>query len=246
MIKLYQSSWSDVTLEEYIELIEIEENNKGLLSKSLETLIYLTDDESIENLPSSVIIKTYMDNKWLSIAPLNNIVEEIDDYRLKPLSKLSLSEWIDLDSAIISNNLTNILAIVYKKYELDQWGNIIYEPYIYSPSGRHDIFSNCSIVDVIGIINETFQYRTMLLDSFSGLFESYEEELSEDEKGTLSPQEIRDIDNDIKKDNNKRGYAWQILLDDMSNGDWSSIPGILDLPHVFVFNMRMAKKVYES
>lgn len=243
-MKIFQTSWKDITLEEYIEITKIQENNKGLLNRSLEVLCYLSDSDEWENEDSREVIKVYLNNNWLSKAPLTTYIpDSIGEYRLKPLGSLSLAEWIDLDSSINNNKLINIPTILYRKFKIDEWGNVIYEPYSFSLKERSIEFETVSIIDIIGIINESFKYRTDLLESFKSLFEEYEEELDEEEKGMLSSNEIKEINDEINKDNYKRQYAWQALLDEFSNGDWSSIPDILELPHTFIFNMRMAKKV---
>lgn len=245
-MELIQKNWSDVTISEYLDIIKIKENTDGLLSRSLELLCYLTDDDGWEDLPSSEVIKTYIENKWINNEPVNNIIKnKLNGYILKPFSKLTLSEWIELDDFIINTKLINIPALLYRKYKEDEWDNIVYEPYEYSIEERSRVFENYPVTDVIGIINGAIEYRNTLLNSFSNLFEAYEDEtLTEEEQGTLSAREIKEIENGIKKDNEKKNYAWPILLDDMCAGDWSSIPALLELPHTFVFNMRMAKKVY--
>lgn len=150
-----------------------------------------------------------------------------------------------MDSSILDNDLAKITAIVYRQFKTDEWGNIVYEPYEFSLSERSKVFLNTPITKIIGLKDKAFKYREKVIKSFSGLFEGYEDEtLSEEEKEALSASEIKEIEQHIKQDNRKKDFAWQKLLNDITGGNWASIPEVLKLPHTFVFNMRMAMKVY--
>jgi hypothetical protein len=245
MVALLQKGWEDITLAEYLDLEKINSESVGLLNRSLETLCYLTDNDGWEYESSGTVLKTYLDNKWLSIPPTNQTANDVSIYKLKPISKLTLAEWIDLDSCIVKRELTKIPAILYRKFKSDEWGNVIYEPYEYSLTDRSNQMEDYPITKMIGAINEAYKYRENLHKVFHELFESYEDEnLTNDEKEQLSPGEVKEIEESIKRDNKKKSFAWQRLLDDMANKNWASIPAILDLPHTFVFNMRLSRKVY--
>lgn len=244
-MEVFQEGWQDVTISEYLDLQEISKNSSGLLNRSLETLCYLSDSDEWEEEESGVILKEYLKHSWLKSPPINPTVQTVGDRILKPLSKLTLAEWIDLDSAIVNNELTKIPAIVYRSWKKDEWGNIEYEPYKYSINERAVEYEITPITTLVGVITEAIEYRSKVHSSFSDLFEQYEDEnLTEEETQQLSDAEIKTIQEDIKKDNEKKLFAWQRLLDDMSGGDWSVIPSVLDLPHTFVFNMRLSRKIY--
>lgn len=244
-MKVFQEGWEDVSLSEYLDIERIKKENKGYVSRSLELLCYLTDSDEWENMPSKDVIQEYLRNEWLNHPPITNMInQEVGKYTLKPFTKLSLSEWIDVDSAIMESDLSKICAIVYKQSKIDEWGNIVYEPYEYSATERSKEFLDSPVTEVIGVWNGIIKYRENLLNVFAELFDGYEEELTEEDREMLSPSEIREIENSIKKDNQKKDFAWQKLLDTISGGVWSHIPDILELPHTFVFNMRLAQKVY--
>lgn len=244
-MEVYQEGWQDVSLSEYLDLERIRIENKGYANRSLETLCYLTDSDEWDNLSAGEVTKAYLKLGWLHHPPITSKVKDtIGKYKLKPLSKLSLSEWIDVDSAIIDSDLSKVCAIIYKQTKIDEWGNIEYEPYEYSPSERAREFLDFPVSEVIGVWDLVIKYRENLLNVFAELFDGYEEELSEEDREMLSPSEIKEIENSIKKDNQKKDFAWQKLLDTISGGVWSHIPAILELPHTFVFNMRLAQKVY--
>lgn len=246
-MKVYQEGWEDVSVGEYLDIIKIQQNTPGYINRCLEVLCYLTDSDEWENLSSKEVIQEYIRNSWLLNTPINTpISNKIGVYTFKPFNKLSLAEWIDLDDAIINGEISKIAAIVYRKTKVDEWGNLIYEPYDYSLNERKEEFNELSVTLMFGIRDEAYKYRENLLNIFAELFESYEGELSEEEKEMLSPGEIKEIESAIKDDNRKRDFAWQKLLDDISGGNWSTIPKVLELPHTFIFNMRLAKKIFEG
>lgn len=246
-MKVYQESWEDISVEEYKEIIDIKANTKGYINVALELLCYLTDSDEWDNMSTQEIIKAYKKINWINTIPKTEFNTEILKYSYKDISKLSLSEWIDIDAAILANDFQKICAILYRQKEIDKWGNVEFEPYLYSPNERKVLFNDIAITEVYNTIELAFKYREKLLSAYSELFESYEDEtLSPDEKEMLSNVEIKQIETQIKNDNRKRNYAWQYLLDDISGGDWSSIPKILELPHTFIFNMRLAKKIFND
>lgn len=244
-MEVFQKGWEDVTLEEFLDIENIKRENPGYLKRSLELLCYLTDSDEWEDIPSGDVIKEYLKNEWLSKPPIQNeIKQSIGKYSFKPFSKLSLSEWIDVDAAILASDLSKVSAIVYKQTKEDEWGNINFEPYEYSATERSKDFINLPITDLIGVWYSALTYRENLFKVFADLFEGYDDELSEEEKDMLNPSEIKQIEDSIKIDNRKKDYAWQKLLDDISGGVWSHIPKILELPHTFVFGMRLSQKIY--
>jgi uncharacterized protein YwgA len=242
------NSWNEISLEKYLELIEVDLNEEySFFTKSLEKLCIITDSDEWEEEPSNVVYKVVSDNKWILTPPSINYKLKIDLWSLKPFNKFTLAEWIDLEKYIIDKKYQNIIALSYRKTKEDEWGNIIFEPYSFNCNERSNQFLNYSINDVFGVIESSIKFRDDLLNSFRELFESVEEEdfeVTDEEKQLMSNEEIKEIKEEIKKDNEKKHYSWQKLLDDISGGNWSYIESILNLPVVFVFNMMMMKKKF--
>ena len=245
-MEVLQEGWEDVTVAEYLELLQIQKESKSMFKRQLETLCYLTDSDEWEEMSVSEVVNEFMKHKWLSQPPLTTTIPEtLGIYLRKPFSKLSLSEWIDMDSSIVDGNIAKVAAVVYRQHKTDEWGNLEDEPYKFSLADRSIKFEDYPCTTTIGIFNEAVKYREELLKNFSEIFGSFEDETLDDtERSMLSEQEILNIEKTLKEDNVKKHYSWQKILDDSSSGNWSSIPAILDLPHVFFFNMRVAQKVY--
>lgn len=245
-MKVLQEGWDDITVSEYSDIQRIIEANSTTFKRSLELLCYLTDDDAWEDLPTASVVKAYIACGWLSHSPVINMIPQtLGEYTLKPFNKLTLAEWIDLDSSLIAMDVSKVGALLYRKTKEDEWGNVLFEPYEYALSSRVEYYNDLSITSLWGLFNSALEYRTKLLSTYAELFDSYDDgKLTEEERDMLSESEIKDIESSMKQDNRKKDFAWQRLLDDISGGNWSTIPKVLELPHSFVFNMRLARKVY--
>lgn len=245
------NNWSDLTVNQYYDIIDIQTEFTSNVNQILELTIYLTEDDKWYDVSFQELIKEFNKYKFVKQEPKgilkNELIINDKKYTLTPFNKLTLAEWIDLDANIIDvrNNFTKILSLLYKQTKMDEWNNVIFEPYSYDLEERSIIFNECKITDVIEIIKEILEYRETILNNFKSIFGNKEDEsLTEDEKEFLSEEEIREIENDIRKDNIKKDFGWQHLLDNASGGNWAAIPDILKLPHLFVFNMLQMKNVY--
>jgi hypothetical protein len=242
------SSWEEISFEKYLELIEVDLNEEySFFTKSLEKLCIISDSDEWDEEPSSVIYSSITSNQWILSPPTVNYKINLNNWSLKPFNKFTLAEWIDLEKYILDKNYKNIIALSYRKTKQDEWGNIQFEPYLFNCNERSNEFLEYPITDVFGVIESSIKFRDDLLNSFRELFESLEEEdfeTTEEEKELMSEEEIKEIKEQIKKDNEKKHYSWQKLLDDISGGNWSYIEDILNLPVIFVFNMMMMKKKY--
>lgn len=243
-------SWSEMTLDSYLDIQAIDlDDELPFFSKSLEKLCILTESDQWEDEPSSIIYNTILNNSWLLAPPSTNVIENIDNWRLKPFKKFTLAEWIDLDNYVTSGKYENIIAIIYRKHKVDEWGNVMYEPYQFNCTERSEEFMDISIDKLFGGMKAAIEYRSKVLNAFNGLFSQMEDENfipdEEDEK-YLTPREIEEQRKTIKEENKRKKFAWQFLLDQVSGGDWSRIEEILELPAVFVFNMMSMKKVFNS
>ncbi len=92
---------------------------------------------------------------------INRYKNKIDNYVLKPYSKLSLGEFIDLEYYFSNNYLDHfchILALLYRRTSKNVYGDDIIEPYDYSPRDRLDWYLDYPITDVYGLIPEYIKY----------------------------------------------------------------------------------------
>tara|TARA_R110001632_G_scaffold93189_2_gene198626 strand:- start:3968 stop:4609 length:642 start_codon:yes stop_codon:yes gene_type:complete len=130
-------SWSDVTLEKWIELNKIDKDNKGVEASS--TI------EALSNIPKEIIRKLDIKDVAGILSKigelqnrqdtrLKNIIE-VDgfEYGFHPdLDSITLGEYADLESFIkddIEGNITDIMAILYRPIIKKNEKNYIIEPY---------------------------------------------------------------------------------------------------------------------
>jgi len=246
---MFPSSWHEITVGEYIELKEIEnDDDLSFFGKNLEKICLLTDSDEWDEKPANQIFKVIKENDWLVSKIPGNYKKEIDDFKLIPFHKLTLAEWIDIEGYIIKDKILNVIALIYKQHKVDEWGNIEFEPYKYKTDDRLSKFENCYITDVYGAIEDVVKFRENVLSNYSELFVNLDEdfEATEEDKEFLSEKEIEEIKQDIKKQNERKEFAWQKLLDDISGGDWTRIEKLLEMPVLFVFNMLLMKEKFRD
>lgn len=239
------NSWKDVKLYQYQDLVNLNSEGKGVFEKYIEYLSILTDTESeewedldIEEV--SVIIRNL---EWLKKAPSSNYKTKINDLTLINLNTLTLGEYIDIDYFIgdgVFKNFHKILAILYKKTKIDEWGEIKFEPYSFNLDARSEIFLDESIDDVFGIINHYNIFKENFINNYSNLFnpDIPEEDLDPIEELTIEDKR------EIEKEKERAKWSWESLIYNLCKGDLTKYNEVLDLPLIFVFNQITFKKLF--
>lgn len=238
--------WSEISLEQFIEISEIDKT-QGVNAYNSDMLAILTEMsyDDIDELDIDEMTKIVDDMKWVLSQPSKLYKSELLGMKVKPLSKLCLYEYIDLDYYFTNNyikNLANICAILYRQSNINEWGEEILEPYEYDCTIRADRFLDLSITDVYGIINEFLKFRDNFLNTYKNLFNSEElPELSQEEKEELTPEELKE-EEDAKKDSK---WSWERMIYGLCNNDLTKSDKIGGLPLTYVFNMLGMKKELE-
>ena len=240
---LLPKQWSEVTLEQFIEIAEIDKE-QGAYHYNSEILSIICDEpiEDIEDLDIDEL-NAYVDQcKWALSQPSNKYKSELLGMKVKPFSKLCLYEYIDLDYYFTHNyitNLANICGLLYRQSKLNEWGEEIIEPYEYDCTIRADKFLDLPITDVYGIINEFLKFRENFLTTYQNLFQGEElAELTAEEKSQLTPDELKE-EEDSKKDSK---WSWERMIYGLCNNDLTKSDKIGGLPLTYIFNMMGMKK----
>jgi len=242
MSLLLPKRWSDISVQKFIEISEIDKE-LGPWHYNSEILSIITDEpiDDIEDLEIEVL-NDYMDQcKWAMSQPSKQYKQKLLGMQLKPLSKLTLFEYIDLDHFFNNNYLTNIdkiCAILYRQAKTSRWGEDILEPYDYDINTRADKFLDLPITDVYGIINEFLKFRENFLNVYANLFGEVDGEITEEEKATLDPEEIKEIEQEKKESK----WSWERMIYGLTNGDITKTEAVGSLPLVYVFNVMGMKK----
>ena len=234
--------WSDITVEQFIEISQIDKDQgaNGYNSDMLAILTEMSYDE-IDELDLDEMIKMVAQFKWATSQPSKQYKHELLGMQIKPLAKLCLFEYIDLDYYFNNNyhtNLDKICAILYRQSNVNEWGEVVLEPYDYDISVRAEKFLDLPITEVYGIVAEFLKFKENFLDVYSNLFNEAEDELTEDDKAAMEPDEIKEVEKEVKI--NK--WSWERMIYGLTNGDITKTEAVGALPLTYVFNVLGMKK----
>jgi hypothetical protein len=155
---LLPKQWSNITLEQFIEISEIDKK-QGANGYNSDLLAIVTDMsyDEIDELDLDELIEMVAEFKWSNTQPSKQYKHELLGMKIKPLSKLCLFEYIDLDYYFNDNyhtNLDKICAILYRQSNVNEWGEVVLEPYEYDINVRAEKFLDLPITEVYGIVAE--------------------------------------------------------------------------------------------
>ena len=239
---MLSKQWSDISLEQFIEISQIDKDQgaNGYNSDMLAILTEMSYDE-IDELDLDEMFKMVAQFKWALSQPSKQYKHELLGMKIKPLSKLCLFEYIDLDYYFNDNyhtNLDKICAILYRQSNVNEWGEVVLEPYEYDINVRAEKFLDIPITEVYGIVAEFLKFKENFLDVYSNLFNEAEDELTEDDKAAMEPDEIKEVEKEVKT--NK--WSWERMIYGLTNGDITKTEAVGALPLTYVFNILGMKK----
>ena len=227
-------NWNEVNVSQWLELntIDDEEYNSVFL-QTIEALSILsdTDPEELEDLDPEELIDLARKVSFVKREPSNKPKELVKGLKLKPLDRLTLGEFIDLEHYAMQfvQNFDILLSILYKRWKTDEWGNLIFEPYTYSIMSRKDTFQDVSINEVYGAVKNYIDYSNDFKKRYENLFnpviEEDDTELDEEDLKAEAEEKV------FTK------WSWEKLLYDLANQDLTKIDAVTDLNLIFVFNM---------
>ena len=178
--------------------------------------------------------------KWIQSEPSKRYKNKLDKYVLKPFTKISLGEFIDLEHYFSNNYLDHfchILALLYRRTSKNVYGDDISELYNYSPSDRLDWFLDYPITDVYGLIPEYLKFRENFTNTYTNLLV----DVVADDEVLDDAEEIKEQ----KREQEKQKFAWESTIMALCNDDLSKFNDILDMSAVLVFNILGMKKTFD-
>ena len=239
---LLPKQWSDITLEQFIEISEIDKK-QGANGYNSDLLAIVTDMsyDEIDELDIDELIEMVAEFKWSNTQPSKQYKHELLGMQIKPLSKLCLFEYIDLDYYFNDNyhtNLDKICAILYRQSKVNEWGEVVLETYDYDIHLRAEKFLDLPITEVYGIVAEFLKFKQNFLDVYANLFNEAEDELTEEDKAAMEPDEIKEVEAEVKS--NK--WSWERMIYGLTDGDITKTEAVGALPLTYVFNILGMKK----
>jgi len=214
-----------------------------MFNYQIDVLSALTDSDisEFEELDIDELTVLTEQIKWINSEPSKRYKNKLDKYVLKPFTKISLGEFIDLEHYFSNNYLDHfchILALLYRRTSKNVYGDDIIEPYNYSPSDRLDWYLDYKITDVYGLIPEYIKFRENFTNTYTNLLV----DVVPDDEVLEDADEIKEQ----KREQEKQKFAWESTIMALCNDDLSKFNDILDMSAVLVFNILGMKKTLDS
>jgi hypothetical protein len=234
-------SWSEIDVLQFKEIRELY-TIPEVFNREIEILAILADvsSEELEDLDIEEVTAMISEIKFVNSEPSKQYKHQLDDYHFKPLDKLTIGEYIDLEhyfSKDYNQNIGHIASIFYRQKSINEWGVTVFEPYDFSPRVRYELFENYCINDIYGIVPEFIAFRENFMNTYGNLFHDDNGEDDEDERPTNS-QESKDLQ--LKKSEIK--WGWERLIYSLCNEDLTKFDDVTNLPLIMTFNMLAMKK----
>jgi hypothetical protein len=245
-------AWNDVRLFQFKELRQLEKG-EGYLAYQLDALAILADvdSEELEDLEIEELNKMFNSVKFVLSEPKkafkSTLTIEEEDYIFKPFNKLTLFEFIDLEYFLTNDyivHISHIASVFYRRIDKDKWNNIEFEPYIFSPFERFELFDDVFITDVYGILTDYLKYRENFMQKYENLFNDNDED--DDEEDDIndfdSVEQYKDSLKQKEQGKKAKKWGWESLLYDLCEGDLTKMDDIGNQSLIFVFNMLSMRK----
>lgn len=234
------TTWSNISVGQYAELKGLEASSfDSAFDYNLEMLSILTDTDinDIEDLDFDEMTAIISELSWINREPNRPINRKISDLHYIGFQHLKVGEFIDLEYYFTNNyhkHLTDICAVVYRKSKLDEWGNVVFEPYTYDLNDRKVLFNELPCTDVYGIVKDYILFRDNFMNAYINLFQEpatdeIEEDLTDEDK------------EEIKKEDQLNKWSWEKTLYILANEDITKIDSVLNMNLIFAFNMLSMK-----
>lgn len=234
-------AWNQITIESFIELRTLSDED-GVFNYQIDVLCTLLDcyPEDLDHITIEELEDLLIEVKFIKSEPHKNYKNEIGIYQLKPFNKITLGEFISLESYFSDNyieKLPNIVAILYRRVRVNEWGDNVLESYNYHSNDRLNWFLDFPITDVYGLLHEYIKFREDIIDQYKNLMsESYEDDFEPSEN--MDSEEQKELEEEKKQ----KKWAWEQLIWSLCNEDLTKFHAVCELPLILVFNFLGMKK----
>lgn len=252
ILKRLPNNWNLITIDQYIELKTLEQEELSSTSLILEQLAVLLDTDStdpdIENLDVDDLFSCIEQLSFLSSDPPSNAQKLNIEYTPIDLDELVLGEFIDLEHFIQEplDNIKMLLAILFKKVNVDEWGNTIYEPYVYDIKKRSDEFGGIPITSGMYWLRKYINWKKDFMKTYENLFEDADtgKEVAEEAK-ELTGYEHVEYRKELLRQQSKAKFSWENTIYGLANGDITKFNDVFGQKVILVFNVLGMKKTFE-
>jgi hypothetical protein len=240
-------SWNNVKLYQFKELRQLEKG-EGYLAYQLDALAILAevDSDDLEDLEIDEVNNLFKSVKFVLSEPKkgfkSKLTLEEEDYIFKPFNNLTLFEFIDLEYFLTNDyivHISHIASVFYRRIDKDKWNNVEFEPYVFSPFERFDLFDDVVITDVYGILTDYLKYRENFMQKYENLFNDNDEDDEEEDdiNDFDSVEQYKDSLKQKEQGKTAKKWGWESLLYDLCEVDLTKMDDIGNQSLIFVFNM---------
>ena len=245
-------SWDEVTLEQFIDLNNINyDEYESTSSIHLERLSILTDipvdDESWDDMDIRKLNKLVGECGFINKLPRIKAPKSIFDgkYHKMDLNTITFGAFIDLEFFTNDNYITNahkIIAVIYRQNKIGDWDETIVEPYgnINFTKRSNEILYDGMLSDGYGVIQDYLEWRNIFYKNYQPLFEG---EIEDDyNRDDLDSEELAELEEIEAEEARMKKWGWERLALSVADGDITKIAEVFEMPLLLIFNMLSMKK----
>lgn len=250
-------NWNNISIDQFAEINEAPERHCGLFSLGAWVLSVLLDCETEEledNMSAVELAQKFQEIKWVLEEPKGKLLPEIviDEvsYKLKPFILLSFGEAIDAFSILErESKYEDMAALLYRKWMLNEWGHVIFEPRGYNEKERAEWFKSFSVGEICEVVNTFKAFNSDLRSRYSELFddpdpddkdedfEPWQESDEEDEE----ERETMESKREKARAEARKKNGWFLLALDFAGNDPVKLEEVFKLPFAYVINILAIK-----
>lgn len=230
-------------------MVELRKEELDPTEMLIEQLALLADisptDDVFEEMTLDELLEITNQMRWLAREPHSTEVTVIEGMRAKKMQNLTLGEFIDLEYWIADYhaNMHRILAILYKRFREDEWGNEIEEPYIYDVEERSNLFLQEPVTKVWYALRSYLEFKENFVKSYTDLFtESNDEEPESEAEQILNAQEKLAQRKAEAEEKVRSRWSWESILWSLSEGDVTKYDALFQSKVILIFNILAMKK----
>ena len=232
-------TWQQITLSQWIELKQLEQEDLFLTDFQIERICVLLDidntyfdDIDLDELQALVTACKFIDDE---IPPSTTL------RTFKPFTLLTFGEYIDIvEWSKDYEQYPNILALLYRELKKDEWGNVTYEPYKYDVFARGKAYLDEPITQHYGVLDDLNRYLQHISESYPNIF--IEDEPIDTKY--LDEDEARELIEEVEHEKKNAPMTWAKYADSLADGCPIKELEIYELPLIYVLNkitQRLAK-----
>lgn len=250
------SNWGEISALHLIQLEELElekdsfiDNEYDYLFEQLAILCGLEpDDDIFYELTGEDVKKILKDLKWFKethpSCKSNHFEWNGVHYKAINFETMKLAEWITLEGFILSNfkiNAHRLLATVYRRTRIDEWGEEIMEPFTFDFEKRANEFLEAPLDKLP--IKEFLEFRENCYNYFDLTNKDKEDsdepipedELMEDDK--LNYRQKVAQQEKLEKERLQKVFNWEKLMLSLANNNVVDSHKVLELPVLYIFRV---------